>query len=307
MKPNELTFFNNYEVILDKNNFIDLVCYVSNNNGIISECYFAFNIEANKLFKNKANTDQKRSPLNSNRLRYPGESLDNEIGRIQNDYYIYLTIALLILVFTFLECFYSYFNVPRQPVTALIISAVVLPYCYVKIRKLRKLYKNAKLGRDGEREVGQALEELRADGYAIFHDIVGENFNVDHVVVSPNGIFVLETKTYSKSTRGSQEITFDGRTITRTGEQPDEKPVKQAIINAEWIQKILKESTGKSFFVFPVLVFPGWFVTNTTNYNKNIWVINPKMLRGMIPKRPQSLSLEEMHMVSFHLLRFMKE
>lgn len=259
------------------------------------------------MFENKGNKDKKRSPLNPNRLRYAGESLDLEINRLRNEALKYGVLAAFIIAFTILEVYYSYFNIPRQPVYSLILMALVVPFCYLKIRKYNKLIQNAKLGRDGEREVGQALEELRANGYAIFHDIVGDNFNVDHVVVTPFGIFVVETKTYSMSTRGLQKITFDGRTITQTGKQPDERPVKQTIINAEWICKELKESTGKSFFVFPVLVFPGWFVINTTNYNKNIWVLNPKQLRGMIPKRPQSLTLEEMHMVSFHLSRFMKE
>ncbi len=255
------------------------------------------------MFKDKMKSDNKRSPLNTNRPRYPGESLDKEISRLQNDYYVYLTVALLILVSTFLECYYWYFKIPQQPVFFLIISAVIVPYCYVKIRKLRKLYKNAKLGRDGEREVGQVLEELRANGYAIFHDIVGDDFNVDHVIVTPFGIFVLETKTFSKPARG--EITFDGRTITRTGEPPDEKPVLQAIANANWIRKVLKESTGRLFPVTPVLVFPGWWVEKPS-YDKPIWVTNPKMLQWEIPKVSETLTQEDVHMVSFHLSRLVR-
>ena len=46
--------------------------------------------------------------------------------------------------------------------------------------------------------MGQLLENLRADGARVFHDLVGEGLNIDHVVVSPHGIFVLETKTWSK-------------------------------------------------------------------------------------------------------------
>ena len=252
------------------------------------------------MFKNKANTDQKRSPLNSNRLHYAGESLDKEISGLVYDYYHYhyLTIALFIAALAFLECFYWYFNVPRQPITALIISAATIPYCYMKMKKIENLIQNAKLGRDGEREVGQVLEELRADGYAIFHDIVGNGFNIDHVVVTPNGIFVVETKTYSKPLGGI--VAFDGHSVALTGQKPNEKIVSQAISNAGWVRKELEKSTGKYFPVTPVLVFPGWFVEKPY-HNNPIWVTNPKWLQWEIPKKPQTLSAEDVDKVTFCL------
>jgi hypothetical protein len=38
-------------------------------------------------------------------------------------------------------------------------------------------------GREGEKAVGQYLERLRARGYQVLHDIPGENFNIDHVLI----------------------------------------------------------------------------------------------------------------------------
>jgi len=37
-------------------------------------------------------------------------------------------------------------------------------------------------GIEGERAVGECLDQLRSDGYQVFHDILGDGFNVDHVV-----------------------------------------------------------------------------------------------------------------------------
>jgi hypothetical protein len=57
---------------------------------------------------------------------------------------------------------------------------------------------NLRLGLEGERTVGHALEELRVYGYQVFHDIPGNKFNIDHVIAGPAGIFTIETKTRSK-------------------------------------------------------------------------------------------------------------
>ena len=33
------------------------------------------------------------------------------------------------------------------------------------------------------------------DGFAVFHDVPGDKaFNVDHVVIGPQGVFAVETK-----------------------------------------------------------------------------------------------------------------
>ena len=42
------------------------------------------------------------------------------------------------------------------------------------------------------------LQRLRADGAQIFHDVPADGFNLDHVVVADKGIFVIETKTWSR-------------------------------------------------------------------------------------------------------------
>ena len=59
-------------------------------------------------------------------------------------------------------------------------------------------YQNLKRGMRGERKVADALKRLD-DSYYVFHDVVigPHSSNIDHIVVGPNGIFVIETKNYS--------------------------------------------------------------------------------------------------------------
>ncbi|MDD5094746.1 MAG: nuclease-related domain-containing protein [Dehalococcoidia bacterium] len=174
-----------------------------------------------------------------------------------------------------------------------------------KVARLRKRRRDYELGRDGEREVGQALEELRQQGYSVFHDVVGDNFNIDHVIVSQRGIFSIETKTYRKPMRGNPKITFNGQRVLKDGNPIDPSPAEQAKANAAWLRcKVLHESTGKWFPVKPVVVFPGWWVEEQNN--REMWVLNPDRLPSYIAKEPDILSREDTHLAAYHLSRFIR-
>jgi hypothetical protein len=54
-------------------------------------------------------------------------------------------------------------------------------------------------GAEGEARTGRFLEPLRAEGFRILHDrrIPGSRANIDHIVIGPPGIFVVETMSYT--------------------------------------------------------------------------------------------------------------
>jgi hypothetical protein len=72
-------------------------------------------------------------------------------------------------------------------------------------------------GAEGEGRTGRFLEPLRAEGFHILHDrrIPGSRANIDHIVIGPPGIFVVETKSFagSVSIRGS-DVFVAGRRKT---------------------------------------------------------------------------------------------
>lgn len=53
-------------------------------------------------------------------------------------------------------------------------------------------------GAKGERVIGRRLDRLRDDGIAVLHDrrFPGSRANIDHIVVSQAGVFVIDTKHY---------------------------------------------------------------------------------------------------------------
>ncbi len=73
-------------------------------------------------------------------------------------------------------------------------------------------------GAAGEERTAKAVEPLLRDGWFIAHDLDRGRFNIDHVLVGPAGVFVLETK----NLHGSVVIEGDQATLTRPGmERPD--------------------------------------------------------------------------------------
>jgi len=251
---------------------------------------------------------KKRSPIKEKPLRYPGESLDREILRLQDEMlYKYGLYAAFFFALAILEWLRYATNAQPNPWVYSFAALVVISFTTYKIMQIRQRVKQLELGRDGERAVGEFLEELRAKGYVIFHDIVGEGFNIDHVVFAPSGVYAIETKTRSKPAKGTANIIYDGKKVLIDGFELERDPLIQSKSQAKWLRGILHESTGKMFPVQPVILFPGWYVENKIPQSTaSVWVLNPKALPSFIEGSASKVSESDLHMASFHLSRYIR-
>jgi hypothetical protein len=248
---------------------------------------------------------KRRSPLKDRPLRNPGQSLDEQIRDLVSDYALGPGVfALFMVLVTALEWLKYYHPLPPKPWLYSSVAAPSLCYAVWRFFRVRSEVKNRQLGRDGEKEVGQKLEELRRRGYTVFHDVLGEGFNLDHVLIGPAGVFTVETKTYSKSATEKATIVFDGKTILINGRKSDRDVVAQAEAQAKWLGDVLRKSTGRIFDVRSVIVYPGWFVQYTGPKSRRLWVLNPKALPSFLDHEAERLSSEYISMASFHLDRF---
>ena len=248
----------------------------------------------------------KRSPLKDRPLRNPGQSLDEEIGDVSYDYIVWPTLfATFLVILAALEWF-RYLR-PLNPSPAIYTLGAVAGFAFAvyRISKARPRLRALKLGRDGEKAVGQFLEKLRERGYRVFHDVIGTGFNVDHVLIGPAGVFTVETKTHSKPS-GETGVVFDGETIRVDGFEPDRDPVVQARAQASWLRELLSESTGRKFEVRSVIVYPGWWVHERSAKENTVWVLEPKRLPTFLDHEPRRLSEEDVHLASFHLSRYVR-
>lgn len=141
----------------------------------------------------------------------------------------------------------------------------------------------------------------------MFHDLVGDGLNIDHVVVSPHGIFVLETKAYSKPGRGNAVLECDGERLLRNGVEFTRYPVRQVRALARWLADQLFESTGRRFPIRPVVLVPGWFVKLTASCPLEVWVLNPKQLCTCVAREPLALKREDVALVGSRIIHDMQK
>ena len=124
-------------------------------------------------------------------------------------------------------------------------------------------------------------------------------------MLTRQGLYVVETKTWSKSPKS--RVTYDGKTLLVDGRSPDRDPLAQASAEAKWLRDELQKSTGKAFYIHPVVVFPGWFIESTgAAHASPVWVLNPKALPGFIRHERVRISEEDLRLAAYHLARLVR-
>jgi hypothetical protein len=247
-----------------------------------------------------------RSPLKARALRNPGEYLGEEIKRLQTeDIGPYVAVGTVFVLMAVLEWIRFFLKWPPQPWVYSFVAGLLCSLFAIKVKLIENTIRNLKLAQEGEKAVGQFLEEMRGQGYRVFHDIAGGQFNLDHVLIGSTGIYVIETKTISKPNGREAVVEYDGERVTVAGSSPDRDPIAQAKALCHWLQGLIKESTGRSFEVRPVVLYPGWYV-NKQPKGAEVWVLNPKALPGFLEHEQKTMSAEDVHLVSYHLSRYVR-
>lgn len=246
-------------------------------------------------------TKHKETPLKKKRLRRAGQSLEQQIERIKYDrmlrYAIVIGFAAAFIVY---EWWRFIFPGPSAPwlVTFLGLSAVT--YSLFKLARDKEVVRRLQLGRDGELEVAEILEEFRTNGDVVFHDFQADRFNLDHILVSREGIYVIETKTLMKAK--SDRVQFDSILLSINGVAIGSDAIEQASAEANWLMDLLAEALGRRYHVQAILVYPGWWVEETDRVtSSNVWVLNPKRLWKYVRDRPKVMKQEDIRLVSFVL------
>jgi hypothetical protein len=246
-----------------------------------------------------------QSPLKIKPLRLPGQGVDDEIVHLrENALMDHLFAAGCVLLLASMEWFGYLTHSGRHPFAFTVLAVATLGYVAPRIWNLKKKIKELKLGRDGEKIVGEHLERMRERGAQVLHDVPGEGFNLDHVVISTHGIYAIETKTRTKPSSKAR-VVVDGDSLTVAGYAPDRNPIEQVTAAARWLETRLQESTGKRFFVRGVVVFPGWFVEQR-GQRGDVWVLEPKALPAFIDSAPAMIAPTDVALAADHLSRYVR-
>lgn len=222
----------------------------------------------------------RKSPLTKQLLRSPGDSLRQQIEKLSEDIDYYLMIAFFLPLFLYAAYLtQKYHGTLKSDVFVIFIYTITaLAFVVFSLFKLWKLLKKRhdyRLGLDCETAVGQELNQLMLEGCRVFHDFPVEEFNkkfnIDHIVVSPKGVFAIETKGRAKH-ESESTVVYDGQMI-KFPRWVTKEPINQARGNAEWLSNWLSSAVGEKVEVYPAVALPGWWVEREGT--GDVYVFNP--------------------------------
>jgi len=239
---------------------------------------------------------KRRPPVDFLLRRGPGETLRRKVARFHEEFIFQVagtSLVPLVAASVVLLALHRIFHPAASVGIGLELAAAAAVFAgalaltvgilWGKVRAFR----NCSLGYLGERAVGEEMEPLLAGGYRVFHDVpMGSGsfpFNLDHVAVGPNGLFVIETKTWRKGRArpgfDDHRVAYDGRQLVWPWGEDATTP-QQAEHRAAALSRWLNAKTGLGISARPVLVLPGWFV-NIQGVGRVV-VVNHKQLAAAV-------------------------
>jgi Nuclease-related domain len=127
-------------------------------------------------------------------------------------------------------------------------------------------------GAQGERHTARLLDRLTRDGFVVFHDLAvpGSPANVDHLVIGPTGVFVIDSKQWS----GRVQQSPDG--LAWHNYYPLDRTLETVRWEAETIGRLLDTRTH------PLLCVHGAHVHGGGLQVQGVAIVPAHLLRGAL-------------------------
>ena len=195
-----------------------------------------------------------KNALSESSFAHPVLTLREEINRLTEEQLL----PILLIMFSFwivcaVEWVQRFAGIVPDPRFWTLLSLIVTVYGGLQVFRLRGRWWR---GQDatGEKKIALILNGIRSKGFVAFHNLPGENRNIDHVVIGPSGVYAIETKARSGSGtisyRNDDELVFAGRIR-------DGGPLQHARDSARTLQVRLNEQFQETYLVKPLVVFLG--------------------------------------------------
>jgi hypothetical protein len=248
-------------------------------------------------------SNSKKQPLLQVRRR-AGQSIRDEKERLlENRLMPYVFGPGVLWLIFVVEWVRSSSKQPPQPLFWFCLAVAATVFGGIGYCRLFPQFRNLNRGERGELRVAEILDDLRSIGYHAFHDLVGDGYNIDHVVVGPAGVFAIETKFRS----GSGEIEFRNGEGLFVGGYPEEKDcLGQARGNAAEVRRIIKEHCRMNPWVKPLVVFAGdWKIKNKWR-DTDARVFSTDQIADYLDRQQPELVRREIDLICSHLERSVK-
>ncbi|WP_216363909.1 MULTISPECIES: nuclease-related domain-containing protein [unclassified Neomoorella] len=150
-------------------------------------------------------------------------------------------------------------------------------------------------GAKAEEKISEILDGLPKK-FAVFNDFPCPMGNIDHIVVGPTGVFVIETKSHT----GEITISPEGK-LLRDGKPLEKDFLKQVLGQCFWLKEKMSGRGIKVPYINAVVVFTRAFV-KVYQPVKGVRVVNKKWLLNYLTEPKNNLNEDERHQVFWHLL-----
>lgn len=260
------------------------------------------------VWKRKQDQKHRQSPLTQDLMRPPGYSLQLKLNEL-NDEVSFSFILMLLTPFLLysLHLSQSYFggvpeSLPRT-IIMLIVGLGIIALLGYRLTKVLSERKNNALGLQGEMFVGEELNQLMLYGCRVYHDIQIDYGNIDHVIVSPSGVYSIETKMKQKPKegKGKAEVNIDHQqNVLRFPDREEEINIDQLEAQGKWLSKHLTSSVGIQIQAQSILALPGWYIKQRIGRG-SYYVINPKNPKNFFVNHRVKLSPQEIQQITHQL------
>lgn len=257
---------------------------------------------------------KRRSPLTTELIRLPAYGLREKVDDITFDIPVQMTMAMVAP--SYFMVIYVYRLWQKQAVSFLDGPLILFSigaiggigwFSYKLIKSVSLRFRLIQ-AIEAEFATAQELESLKVNGCRLYHDIQADGFNIDHVLVGPNGVYAIETKSRLKPNSDNKKddarVEFNGDFLKFPG-WVEKKPIEQARAQAKWLQDRLSKSVGELVKVSAALALPGWYVDRTGR--SDVSVFNPKDNAWLARTSPVGLLNEsQIQRISFQLEQLSK-
>jgi hypothetical protein len=208
--------------------------------------------------------------------------------KVTNDYLKYFKMGLFIIPVLIVGAYLAahYLAVTSGDwveITGLaIFSLLLMLFTGLRLARLIGSRNMMRLVHESRLATRRVLDPLLKEKYRVFHDVVGDQFSIDHLVVGPKGVFAIQTHarsvSASKQSPDDRIVTYNGRELFFPKGR-DHGIVENARMNAEKLSQWLTGQTEEPVAVRAIISLPGWTVRRTSS--EGMPIINPKQFASL--------------------------
>ena len=232
---------------------------------------------------------QRRSPLQGKSIGHlPGQQLLARIDKAEEEAgfgvdVMIFALPMLFLVWATLKIDWTRVRFGANELIFVVGWVLFFGYGFWHYQRHSRRREQARDGLLAERVTGMQLNPLMAQGCLVLHDLPCGEYNIDHVVIAPRGVFAVETKSFRKPKNlpagTSARVEFDGE-LLKFIDFSTSKPIEQARRQAKSLAGILHALLGEPVRVTPALALPGWWIEKSdAGKASDVFVFTP-MGRG---------------------------